>query len=116
MPAQHAELVRDVVRASEEVACVGVLRNEPQRLLLATAADEDARTRRSDGPRPAQRLGQSVVLALIGAVVVAPQLEADLQRLLEALEALGRRREGHTQPEVLALVPGGADAELGASA
>ena len=54
--------------------------------------------------------------ALVRTVVVAPHLEADLQRLLEALEALGQRRERHAEAEVLALVPGGTDAELGPAA
>ena len=45
------------------------------------------------GRRLADRLGQLVVLALERAVVVAPHLEADLQRLLEPFEALGGRRE-----------------------
>jgi hypothetical protein len=55
------------------------------------------------------------VLPVVRAVVVAPHLQADLQRLLEALEALGDRWVRHAEPAVLALVPGGADAELGAA-
>ena len=62
-----------------------------------------------------QRLGELVVLALEGAVVVAPHLEADTDGFLEALEALAEWREGQAEPEVLLLVPGGADAEPGAT-
>ena len=51
--------------------------------------------------------------ALVRAVVVAPHLQTDLQRLLEPLEALGDGREGDAEPEVLPLVPGGSDPELG---
>ena len=43
--AQHIELVRDLGRVAEDVARVGVLRDEPQRLPLAAAADQDPRAR-----------------------------------------------------------------------
>ena len=68
------------------------------------------------GMRAAQRLRELVVPALVRAVVVAPHLQADLDRLLEPLEALGRRRERHAEAAVLALVPRRADAELGPAA
>jgi hypothetical protein len=41
---------------------------------------------------------------------------SDPQRLLQPLEALGQRRERDAQPAALLLVPGGADAEPGATA
>ena len=56
------------------------------------------------------------MLALVRAVVGTPHLQADLDSLLEALETLLERRERHSEAEVLALVPGGADAELGSAA
>ena len=49
-------------------------------------------------------------------VIRVPHLVGDLQRLLQALEALLQRREWDAQPLVLAVEPGGADAQPGASA
>ena len=46
-------------------------------------------------------------------VVVAPHLPADLQRLLQPLEALGDGRVRHAETAVLALVPCRPDAEHG---
>src|SRR5262249_48701759 len=115
VPAQYVDLVGDLLwLRAEEVAGVGVLRHQAQRLALAAATDEDRRPGPADRPRPVQRLGELVVPALVGAVVVTPHLQADLQRLLKALEPFGDRRVRHAQPEVLALVPGGADTEDGA--
>jgi hypothetical protein len=45
VPAQHVELVLQV-DAGEQVAGVRILRDQPQRFALATAADEDRRLRR----------------------------------------------------------------------
>ena len=56
------------------------------------------------------------MLPVVGTVVVAPHLVADLNRLFEHLEAFRNGREGHAERTVLALVPGGPDAEHGASA
>ncbi len=110
--AQHVKLVADGLRRhAEQVARVGVLRDQAQRLLLPSAADEDRRARRLKRLRDADRLGELVVLALVGAVVVAPHLLADLDGLLKALEPLGERRVRHAERAVLALVPGRADAE-----
>ena len=47
--------------------------------------------------RAAERLGELVVPAVVGTVVVAPHLQADLDRLLEALEAL-RESAGTARP------------------
>jgi hypothetical protein len=76
---------------------------------VLAAADQDRRARRLQRLRDADRLGQVVVLAVVGGVV-APHLLADLEGLLEALEPLGHRRVGNAEGQVLALVPGGANA------
>src|SRR6201996_4551988 len=49
------------------------------------------------GARDADRLRKLVVLAFEGAVVVAPHLVADLQRLFKPLEPLGYRRIRHAE-------------------
>jgi hypothetical protein len=85
---QYVELVRDLRRAvAEQVAGIGVAGHEPQGLLLA-AADHDRRVRSADRRRHVQRLGQLVVPAVEPSVVVAPHLQADLQRFLEPFETL----------------------------
>src|SRR4051794_21090486 len=84
MTTQHVHLVCDVVGATEDVARVGVLRDQAQGLPLTTAADHDARPRRADGWRAAQGLVQLVLPTAVRAVVVAPHLQADLDRLLES--------------------------------
>src|SRR5699024_8148699 len=102
VPAEHVELVREV-GAVEEVAGLGVLRDEPQRLLLAATADEDRRVRALDGLRGVEGAAEPVVLAGIRLVVVAPHLQADLQGLLEALETLGGAGERQAEPDGLLL-------------
>ena len=62
-------------------------------------------------PRRVQRPLQLVVPAVEGAVVAAEHLQADLQGLLQPLEALGDRRERDAEPAGLLLVPRRADAE-----
>src|SRR5262249_61704885 len=101
---------------AEEVARVGVLRDESQRLALPASADEDPRPGRAHGCRAADGLLEPVVLAVERAVVGAPHLQADLDRFLEALEALGRRRGPHAQAPGLPLVPRPADPRLGPAA
>ena len=56
------------------------------------------------------------MLARVGPIVVAPHLQADLDGLFQALESFGGRRKRHAETVVLAVVPGGADAELGTTA
>src|SRR5579859_1101553 len=115
--AQDVHLVRDhvVAQAREEVAGVGVLRDEPQRFLLATAADEDGRVRTLDGLWVIQRALKLIVFAIVRRLVVGPHLARNLQCLLQALEALFERWEGDAQALVLLLIPGGADAKVGAA-
>ena len=61
--------------------------------------------------RVVERPGQLVVGAFEGCVVSAPHLQADLQCLFQALEALGEWREEKAEPCGLLFVPGGADSE-----
>lgn len=113
VPAQHVQLVRDLRGVGgEQVAGVRVTGDQPQRLALPFPTDEDRRGRLGDRPRLTDRLSKPVVAALERAVVVAPHLPADLQRLLQAFEPLGHGRERHPQPAVLPLIPGSADPEL----
>ena len=115
--AQHVELMGDVGECgAEDVARVGVPRHQPQRLLLAAAADHDRRPGSAQRRRHAQRLGELVVPPLVRPVVVAPHLLADLQRLLQPLEPLADRHHRHAQAALLPLVPGRADAQPGPAA
>ncbi|HEX5924124.1 MAG TPA: hypothetical protein VFY45_09845, partial [Baekduia sp.] len=103
-------------RAHDDVGLVGVLGGEAQRPALATAADDQARMRPAQRPRRAQRLRETVLAALERPVVVAPHLQADANRFLQALQPLAYRWERHPEPAVLALVPRGADRQLAAAA
>lgn len=113
--AQHSELVRDLVRASvaarEDVAGVGVLRDQPEGLPLTAAADHDRRVRSPERLWRVDRLRELVVLAVVGPVLVAPHLVHDLEGLLQSFEAFREWREGHAEAAVLPLVPGRPDAE-----
>jgi hypothetical protein len=51
------------------------------------------------------------VPAAIGAVVLAPHLAHDLQRLFEAFEPLRQGRKGNSERGVLTFVPGGSETE-----
>src|SRR5206468_2611215 len=89
MLAQHVELAPDrlaAVRDVEHVAGVRVLRDEAQRAALAGAADQDRMDRRL------------------------------LEEPLQALEALGHRREVEAEELRLLLEVARADAEPGAAA
>jgi hypothetical protein len=91
---QDPELVLDVAGEFgagpvEQVAGIGVLRDEPQRLAFTAAADEDRRVRALYGVRRVERARQPVVLALEGLLVTAPHLMRDPQDLLKPLEPLG---------------------------
>ena len=100
----------------EEVAGVGVARHQPQRLRSPTPPTRIGGCGRLSGRRGVERLGQAVVLALVRAGVAGPHLVGDLQRLLQPLEPLGQRAGTARPAQVLALVPGRADAEPGATA
>src|SRR5215468_7000490 len=99
MLAEHAELARRLLDvAGEDVARVGVPGHQPQRLLLARAADQDRRTRAAQHLRRVERAGQVVVLAIERTLIAVPHLLADEDGLLQALEAFGQRREEQTEP------------------
>src|SRR5205823_5536506 len=92
VPAQHLQLVLHV-RGVEQVARVGVLRDQPQGLLLPAATDHDRRVRRAQRRRRVQRPGELVVPPLERRFVAAAHLLVDPPRLLQPLEARGDRRE-----------------------
>ncbi len=108
--ASAVQLVRQL-RPREQVARLRVAGDQEQRLLLPAPADDDGRVGPGQRLRGVERAPEPVVRAVVGAVVVRPHLQADLQRLLEALEALGRRWEEQPEPAGLRLVPRRADAE-----
>ena len=110
MTFQYGNLVCEFLGARRgAVPHVCVLGDKAQRLLLAVTTDKDR--------WPPNRLwlayglGQLIVLAGVGPVVVAPHLLADLQCLLEHLEPFTQGRVWDAEGDVLAVVPGGADPE-----
>src|SRR2546421_12214051 len=107
MLAEDVEFARQL-RRGEEVARVGVLRDEAERLLFAHASDQDRRMRTAETLRDVQRPLQLIMLArkrFLAAPLAFPHRQADLQRLLEPLEALRDRRERDTEPFALGFVP-----------
>ena len=66
--------------------------------------------------RGIQRPAQLVVPPVERAVIAAPHLQADAQRLLQPFEPLRQRREQQAQPACFGLVPGRPDAQHGAPA
>ena len=117
VPVDHRDLVLEVLpghRASGpsvEVHHVAVARQGAQRPLLAGAADQD----RDRVPVAARREGrriEAVVLALEIDRLAGPEKSPDqLDGLLESVLALLHRWERPAVGLVLALEPGGADAE-----
>ena len=113
----HVELVRDALRPEpgvEEVARVGVLRDEPQGPLLATAADHDRRA--ADRLGSVERALEGDRVALEGAVVVGEHPVRELEGVLEEGEPLAGRGVGDAEAAVLLLVPRRPDAEPGPAA
>ena len=100
----------------EEVAGLGVAGDQPQRLTLAAAPDEDRRVRPGQGLGRVQGPFEVVVPPGVGRLVVLPHPEADLDGLLQSLHAFRQRREGDAEAARLLLVPRGADAKPGSSA
>src|SRR5690606_13033858 len=96
----------------EQVAGVGVPGDEPQRLALPGAADEDWRVRLADRLRHVERPREAVVPPLEAALIAGPHLLCDLERLLQPLEPLRDRREGQAERLRLTLEPRRADTEV----
>src|SRR4029450_12011399 len=113
---QRLELARDLGRLAGQVALVAVLGDQPQRALLAVAADQDRGAAGPQRERYVQRLAGPVVASLEARALAAEHGADDLQRLLQPVEALAQRREPEAVAGVLGLEPAGADAEHRAAA
>ena len=117
--AQDRELVGQLIRAAEDIAGVRVFGHQAQRLLFAAAADEDLRVWLADRLWRVQQPRRLVVLALecgLRPVLPLPHLVADAERFLQHLETDPQGRHREAQAVAFFFVPGGADAEVGASA
>jgi hypothetical protein len=101
---QHGDLVAHGVGIAEEVAGVGVARDEAQRDLLARAADED-RDALLQRPRVADRFLDGDRAALEARRALAPHERQQLERVLEAGVALGARLKVPAVQRMLALEP-----------
>src|SRR5262245_10603604 len=121
MPAQHVQLLRDL-RTRLYIAGVCVACNQAQGFLLAATGDHDRRVWPLRPVWQLRRIERSFdveLLAVVGSispVLAAPQLQADLHRLLQHLEAFRDRRERDPQALRFIRVVTRADAEPGASA
>src|SRR4051812_47226047 len=107
--AQDGDLAAHGVGVAEEVARVGVAGDEAQRAALAGAADED-RDAVLQRPRVAGRRLDRGRAALEPRRARPPHERQQLERVLEAGEALFQRRELPAVETVLALEPAGPDA------
>ncbi len=118
MRPQRVELLAQnlVPGAGEQVAAIGVLGHQPQRLLLPHAADEDGRVGLAEGQGATKRLGQVEMLGVERLRSPGPHVVGQLQRLFQQLETLLQRRERKAQPGRFAIVPRRADAQVGAAA
>ena len=108
---QYVELGADRLGGAEQVARVGILRDQPQRLLFPAARHQDRRVRPGQRLRDAKGLFELVVLAAIRAVVVGPHLLAICKVSSSISNRSRERRERDAQAARLLFVPGGADAE-----
>ena len=102
--AEHGGLVRHRVDVADDVAGIGVLRNEPQGAALAAAADEDRHVF-LERPRVADRLRHVDDPALVRGRALAPQQWQELERVLQEGVALVGRRERPAVGRVLVGVP-----------
>ena len=100
---------------AEEVAHVGVLRDQTERPLLAAPAHENRWPARLHRSRDVVGLVRAVVGPLERRGGAGEHAAADLQGLLQPVEPLAGGREVESQPVVLDVVPGRADAEDGAT-
>src|SRR5207302_7408772 len=114
---QALELTRNF-GSGEEVAGIGILGDQPQGFLFPAAADQDGWVRAREGLRRVERALELIVLAperLFAAAFAFPHLLADLECLLEPLESLLDWRERYAEAAAFCFVPGGANAEPGAT-
>ena len=113
--AQDLVLVVDPLRVAEDVARVGVLRDEPERLPLAAAADHDRRAGPRDRLRrveqPASRGRACPRTARSGAALARPTSRGRIWSVSSSSsKRSAERREREPEAARLLLVPGGADA------
>src|SRR3954471_14683888 len=107
-------LAVDPGRATEDVAAVGVLRHQPERLPLPAAADHDRDAWPADRLRRVEEPCRVDVVAVECALRAALALEhrvGDAERVLEQLEPHAERRELEPEASRLLLVPRRPDAE-----
>src|SRR5581483_1775785 len=117
MLAQHLELLPNGVdsHSREEIAGVGVLCHQTERLPLAGASDQDGRVRPLHRLRRVQRTLQLVELSLEGRLVTFPHPRGYAQRFLQALESLRHGRKLNPQPSMLLFFPSRSNAKVGAA-
>src|SRR3954447_7085802 len=107
-------LAVDPGRTAEDVAAVGVLSHQPERLPLAAAADHDRDAWPGDRLRRVQEPCRVDVVAVERALRAALPLEhrvGDAERVFEQLEPHAERRELEPEASRLPLGPRRADAE-----
>src|SRR5581483_9156202 len=109
---EDVELVPHPFGVAEDVAGVAVARHQPQRAPLPAPADED-RDPAPDRLRVVEHLLHPVVAALERRRRLGEHGPADLEGLLEAVEALAGGREVVAVAGVLVVVPGRPDPEDG---
>ena len=107
VPLEDIQLVEDGLRpvVGEQVAGVGVLRHQTQRLRLAAAADQDGRMRLRERLRAAEWFFQPVVATPDRRHVAGPHSMRNAQRFFQLFETVPERREGHPQSQGFALKP-----------
>ena len=93
VPAQHRVAARHRGRVPEQVAHVGVPRDEPERDPLAAAADQEGRAGALDGRRLVAGVLDRVVLAAEGRGPLRQPAVDDLDGFLEHLQPLLHARE-----------------------
>src|ERR1700722_4863473 len=101
---QYLELPVDVW-TREQVAGLGVFRDEPQGLTFPGAAYQDWWVRQGRSLWGVECSRELVILPFVGLFAAAPHLQADLQRFFQPLEAFGDRIEVETETGCLVFVP-----------
>jgi hypothetical protein len=95
------------------MSCVCVLGDEPERLPLTSAANEDRRVGLLDGLWAVHLLREVDPFAVEGAGLAAPGAMGDLERVFEQLEPVGPTPVLDAERCVLAFVPRRPDTEIG---